>query len=44
MIIKMIKFNNENEEVILEVVSHGELNTLLQLNEFDEQLSDSSFT
>ena len=35
MIFKMIKYNREGEEVIVDVVFHSELETLLLLLDFD---------
>ena len=37
MIIKMIKYNREGEEVVMDVVFHSELETMLLLSDFDFQ-------
>ena len=35
MIVKMVKFNREDEEIIMDVVFHSELKTMLILSDFD---------
>ena len=37
MIVKMVKFNREGEEIIKDVVFHSELETMLLLSDFDLQ-------
>ena len=37
MIVKMIKYNREGEEVVMDVVFHSELETMLLLSDFDVQ-------
>ena len=37
MIVKMVKFNREGEEIIMDVVFHSELETMLLLSDFDLQ-------
>ena len=35
IIVKMIKYNREGEEVVMDVVFHSELETMLLLSDFD---------
>ena len=37
MVVKMVKFNHEGEEIIMDVVFHSELETMLLLSDFDLQ-------
>ena len=37
MIVKMVKFNRQGEEIIMDVVFHCELETMLRLPDFDLQ-------